>query len=67
VPALVVFMNKVDMVDDPDLLTWLEEENVIRILNFRLSGPTQSPPVIRVSALVCALEGRIPEIGVRDE
>jgi len=60
VPALVVFMNKVDMVDDPDLLDLVEEEvrDLLKLYGF----PGDTIPVIRGSAL-CALEGRNPEIG----
>ncbi|WP_448520605.1 elongation factor Tu [Rhodoflexus sp.] len=48
VPALVVFMNKVDMVDDPELLDLVEME--IRDL-LRFYGFSENTPVIRGSAL----------------
>ena len=60
VPSLVVFMNKVDMVDDPELLDLVELE--IRELLSSYEFPGDDIPVIRGSAL-CALEGRNNEIG----
>jgi elongation factor Tu len=60
VPALVVFMNKVDMVDDPELLDLVELE--VRELLKSYQFPGDEVPVIRGSAL-CALEDRNPEIG----
>ena len=60
VPALVVFMNKVDMVDDPELLDLVELE--VRELLKSYQFPGDEIPVIRGSAL-CALEDRTPEIG----
>jgi elongation factor Tu len=60
VPALVVFMNKVDMVDDPELLDLVELE--VRELLKSYQFPGDEIPVIRGSAL-CALEDRNPEIG----
>jgi elongation factor Tu len=60
VPALVVFMNKVDMVDDPELLELVEME--IRDVLSSYEFPGDDIPIIRGSAL-CALEGRNPEIG----
>jgi elongation factor Tu len=60
VPALVVFMNKVDMVDDPELLDLVEME--VRELLSSYQFPGDDIPVVRGSAL-CALEGRNPEIG----
>jgi elongation factor Tu len=60
VPALVVFMNKVDMVDDPELLDLVELE--VRELLKSYQFPGDDIPVIRGSAL-CALEDRNPEIG----
>ena len=60
VPALVVFMNKVDMVDDPELLELVELE--VRELLKSYQFPGDEIPVIRGSAL-CALEDRNPEIG----
>jgi elongation factor Tu len=49
VPALVVFMNKVDMVDDPELLDLVEME-VRELLSF-YEFPGDDIPVIRGSAL----------------
>jgi elongation factor Tu len=60
VPALVVFMNKVDMVDDPELLDLVELE--VRELLSSYQFPGDKIPVIRGSAL-CALEDKNPEIG----
>jgi elongation factor Tu len=60
VPALVVFMNKVDMVDDPELLELVELE--VRELLKSYQFPGDEIPVIKGSAL-CALEDRNPEIG----
>jgi len=60
VPAIVVFMNKVDMVDDPELLDLVELE--VRELLSSYKFPGDKIPIIRGSAL-CALEGKKPEIG----
>ena len=60
VPALVVFVNKVDMVDDPELIALVEME--IRELLSSYNFPGDDIPVIHGSAL-CALEGRNPELG----
>jgi len=49
VPALVVFMNKVDLVDDPELLDLVEME--VRELMSAYDFPGDSMPVIRGSAL----------------
>ncbi len=49
VPALVVFMNKVDLVDDPELLDLVEME--VRELMSAYSFPGDTMPVIRGSAL----------------
>ncbi len=54
VPAIVVFMNKVDMVDDPELLDLVEME--IRDLLSKYEFPGDDTPIIRGSALK-ALEG----------
>ena len=54
VPALVVFLNKVDMVDDPELVDLVEEE--IRELLTKYEFPGKDVPVIRGSALK-ALDG----------
>ena len=60
VPALVVFMNKVDMVDDPELLELVELE--VRELLSSYEFPGDDIPIIKGSALA-ALEGTTPEIG----
>ena len=54
VPAIVVFMNKVDMVDDPELLDIVEME--IRDLLNKYEFPGDDTPIIRGSGLK-ALEG----------
>ncbi len=60
VPALVVFMNKVDQVDDPELLELVELE--VRELLSLYEFPGDDIPIIKGSALA-ALEGKNPEIG----
>ena len=60
VPAMVVFMNKVDMVDDPELLDLVELE--IRELLSKYEFPGDEIPIVKGSALM-ALEGKRPEIG----
>jgi elongation factor Tu len=60
VPAIVVFMNKVDQVDDPELLDLVELE--VRELLTSYQFPGDKIPVIRGSALA-AMEGKNPEIG----
>ena len=60
VPALVVYLNKVDMVDDPELLELVELE--VRELLSSYQFPGDDIPVIKGSAL-CALEERDPEMG----
>jgi len=60
VPALVVFMNKVDMVDDSELLDLVELE--VRELLSKYDYPGDKIPIVRGSAL-CALEGREPALG----
>jgi elongation factor Tu len=60
VPALVVYMNKVDMVDDPELLDLVELE--VRELLSKYQFPGDTIPVIRGSALM-ALEDKNPELG----
>ncbi|MDR0652874.1 MAG: elongation factor Tu, partial [Synergistaceae bacterium] len=49
VPALVVYMNKVDMVDDPELLDLVEME--VRELLTKYEFPGDDIPIIRGSAL----------------
>ena len=60
VPALVVFMNKCDMVDDPELLDLVELE--VRELLKSYQFPGDDIPVVRGSALM-ALEDKNPELG----
>jgi elongation factor Tu len=60
VPALVVFMNKCDMVDDPELLDLVELE--VRELLKSYQFPGDDLPVVRGSALM-ALEDKNPELG----
>ncbi len=60
VPALVVFLNKVDMVDDPEMIDMVEEE--IRELLSKYDFPGDKIPFIR-GAAARALEGDTSEIG----
>jgi elongation factor Tu len=60
VPAMVVWMNKVDMVDDPELLDLVELE--LRELLTKYEFPGDDIPIIRGSALA-AMEERDPELG----
>ncbi|CAK0763974.1 translation elongation factor Tu 2 [uncultured Gammaproteobacteria bacterium] len=60
VPAVVVFLNKVDMVDDPELLELVELE--VRELLTSYQFPGDDIPIVKGSAL-CALEGKNPELG----
>src|ERR1700724_3745121 len=60
VPHIVVFLNKVDMVDDPELIELVEMEirELLNVYNF----PGDDIPIIKGSALK-ALEGDQGEIG----
>ena len=60
VPALVVFMNKVDQVDDEELLELVEME--IRELLSSYEFPGDDIPIVKGSALA-AVENRDPAIG----
>jgi elongation factor Tu len=60
VPSLVVFLNKVDMVDDPELLDLVELE--VRELLSSYEFPGDEIPIVRGSALM-ALEDKSPEQG----
>jgi elongation factor Tu len=60
VPSLVVFLNKVDMVDDPELLELVELE--VRELLSSYNFPGDDIPIVKGSALM-ALEGKKPELG----
>ena len=60
VPALVVYLNKVDMVDDPELLDLVELE--VRELLSKYEFPGDDIPIVKGSALA-ALEGKDDELG----
>ena len=60
VPSLVVYLNKVDQVDDEELLELVEME--VRELLSSYDFPGDDIPIIKGSALA-AVEGRDPEIG----
>lgn len=60
VPYIVVYLNKVDMVDDPDLIDLVEDE--VRELLKKYDFPGDEIPIIKGSALK-ALEGDTSEIG----
>ncbi|MCB9999107.1 MAG: elongation factor Tu [Methylobacteriaceae bacterium] len=60
VPALVVFMNKVDLVDDPELIELVEME--VRELLSKYEFPGDDIPVTKGSAKA-ALDNVNPEIG----
>ena len=60
VPALVVFMNKCDMVDDKDLLELVEME--IRELLSKYEFPGDTIPIVQGSAKL-GLEGNTSELG----
>jgi elongation factor Tu len=60
VPALVVFLNKMDMVDDPELVELVELE--LRELLTSYGFPGDDIPIVQGSAL-CALEDREPNLG----
>src|SRR5690348_8848072 len=62
VPAIVVFMNKVDMVEDKELLDLVELE--VRELLSKYNFPGDDTPIIRGSALK-ALEGDAGELGTQ--
>lgn len=61
VPAMVVFLNKVDMVDDEGMIELVEEE--IRELLSKYNFPGNEIPIVRGSALK-ALQGDTSDIGV---
>ncbi len=62
VPALVVYLNKCDMVDDPEMIDMVEEE--IRELLSKYDFPGDDIPIVRGSALK-ALESEDSEYGVQ--
>jgi elongation factor Tu len=61
VPFIVVFLNKVDMVDDAELIELVEME--VRELLDQYNFPGDTTPIIRGSALL-ALQGDTSELGV---
>src|SRR5689334_2621449 len=60
VPSIVVFLNKVDQVDDPELLELVELE--IRELLSKYEFPGDKIPIVKGSALA-ALENKDPKMG----
>lgn len=57
---LVVFINKVDMIDDPEMLDLVDMEMRDLLTQYQYDG--ENTPIIQGSALA-ALEGKTPEIG----
>ena len=64
VPAIVVFLNKVDMVDDPELIDLVEEE--VRDLLKQYEFPGDETPIIRGSALKAIENGGDDEQPIKD-
>jgi elongation factor Tu len=64
VPYIVVYMNKVDMVDDPELLDLVELE--VRDLLSKYKFPGDEIPVIRGSALQAMTKGADPNVPADD-
>jgi elongation factor Tu len=60
IPSIVVYLNKVDQVDDKDMIELVEEE--IRELLTSYKYPGETTPIVKGSALA-AVEGRDEEIG----
>lgn len=60
VQKIVVFVNKVDAVEDPEMLELVELEMRELLTSYGFEG--EETPIVFGSAL-CALEGRRPEIG----
>ena len=60
IPSIVVYLNKVDQVDDKDMIELVEEE--IRELLTSYKYPGDKTPIVKGSALA-AVEGRDEEIG----
>ncbi len=60
VPYIIVYLNKIDMVDDKELIDLVELE--VRELLTSYQFPGDKIPVVRGSAL-CALEDKQPELG----
>ena len=65
VPKIVVFMNKVDMVDDPELLDLVELE--VRDLLKQYEFPGDDIPVVRGSALHAMEAALKPDVSADDE
>ena len=64
VPFIVVYMNKVDQVDDPELLDLVELE--VRDLLSQYEFPGDDIPVIRGSALEAMTKGSDPNVAYED-
>jgi len=64
VPYIVVYMNKVDLVDDPELLDLVELE--VRELLTKYDFPGEEVPVIRGSALEAMTKGADPNVKLDD-
>jgi elongation factor Tu len=64
VPYIIVFMNKIDMVDDPELLDLVELE--VRDLLTKYQFPGDEVPVIRGSALEAMTKGADPSVPADD-
>lgn len=62
VPRIIVFINKIDMVDDPELVDLVEEE--VRDLLSKYEFPGKEVPVIRGSALK-AMENPGDEVAIK--
>jgi elongation factor Tu len=60
IKKLVVFINKVDQIDDPEMLELVEMEMRDLLSSYQFEG--EDTPIIMGSALA-ALEGRDPEVG----
>ena len=65
VPKIVVFLNKVDMVDDPELIELVEEE--LRDLLKKYEFPGDDIPIIKGSALRALEAGSDPAVPITDE
>jgi len=63
VPAIVVYLNKVDMVDDPELLDLVELE--VRELLSKYDYPGDEIPVIRGSALKALSEKNLTDPNIK--
>ncbi|KAA1080474.1 translation elongation factor Tu [Puccinia graminis f. sp. tritici] len=61
IQKLVVYVNKVDQIDDPEMLELVEMEMRDLLTSYGFDG--EQTPIVKGSAL-CALEGKSPEIGV---